>query len=250
MKNSDGDHEHLTDGTIAAYLDGELSASDRADIDEHRGRCAACDVRIGELRRATEAVEKASVEARRPPEELRQATFADPAARSRPGYLRAAAVIAAVLVGGAAAADAALPGHPLRSWLGNAIPIIVGDDAQRPADRTGWGGLSVKPDDGSVQVTVSGAAGGTTVVVTFVDGPRASVSARGGTFSSGPGVLEVSDPTPGEIQVRIPSLATSVRVSANGRRLLEKDADGLTLAPRARHTGERTYRFSLPEGQP
>lgn len=175
----------------------------------------------------------------------------EPSAPSAFGPLRAAAVIAAVLVGGAAVADAALPGHPVRSWLGDVVRSVTGGEPEPTPARPGWGGLSVEPDAGSVRIEITGAPDGTEVVVRFVDGPRASVTARGGTFRSGSGLLEVIDPAAGQIRVRVPNVAPRVRVAANGRSLLERDGGDLRLAPTAaRDSVERTFRFPVPGGGP
>lgn len=249
MSDRDGNHEHLTDGTIAAYLDGELPPDARATVEEHREGCDSCDRRIRELEGAAEAVEQASAAARQPPEELRGTRFTESAPPSRHPSLRAAAVIAAVLVGGAAVADAALPGHPIRSWLGNTVSSVMGTDREASPGQPGWGGLSVEPDAGSVRVEITGAPDGTSVMVRFVDAPRASVTARGGTFRSGSGSLEVTDPGEGQIRVRVPSLATRVRVSADGRSLLAKRNGDLRLLRSAmRDSSARRFRFIVREG--
>lgn len=227
-------------------MDGELPPAERAETEEHLDACEACSERIRELEDVAGALERASREARQPPEELRESTFREPRSLSYSGSLRAAAVIAAVLVGGAAVADAALPGHPVRSWLRDAVRSVTGDEPGPAPGPPGWGGLSVEPDAGSVRVEISGARPGSSVVVRFVDGPRASVSARGGTFRTGSGLLELIDPDAGEIRVRVPNVATTVRVTANGRSLLEREGGELRLAPTAaRDSVERTFRFPI-----
>lgn len=202
------------------------------------------------LRETADALERAATEARRPPEALEQTEFGDSATNSSSSSsLRAAAVIAALLVGGVAAADAALPGHPIRSWLGQAVEAAFGG-AEPEADRPARGGLTVAPEAGALRVRISGAPAGTPVVVRFTDEPRASVSARGGTFRTGSGLLELSAPARGEVRVRVPRSASTLRVTANGRVLVEKASGRLTVPGAGPDSTPPVLRFSVEGGGP
>jgi hypothetical protein len=54
---------HVDDGALHAYLDGEVTPAERADIEAHLAGCTACRTRLGEeqalLRRATELLGRA-----------------------------------------------------------------------------------------------------------------------------------------------------------------------------------------------
>src|SRR5687767_14872336 len=41
---------HVDEGTLHAYLDGELPPSERSDVDAHLAQCAACAALLGEER--------------------------------------------------------------------------------------------------------------------------------------------------------------------------------------------------------
>ena len=41
---------HVDEGTLHAFLDGELSSSERAGVDAHVAQCAACRARLAEER--------------------------------------------------------------------------------------------------------------------------------------------------------------------------------------------------------
>lgn len=217
-------------------------------MEAHLETCEACAGEVEALRETAEALERAATETRRPPEELREADVTVPATNSS-SSLRAAAVIAALLVGGVAAADAALPGHPVRSWLGEAVEAVMGTE-EPASDRPARSGLSVAPEAGALRVRITGAPDGTPVTVRFTDEPRASVSARGGTFRTGSGLLELSAPARGEVRVRVPRSASTLRVTANGRVLVEKASGRLTVPGAGPDSTPPVLRFSVGGGGP
>lgn len=219
-------------------------------MEAHLETCEACAGEVEALRETADALERAATEARRPPEELEQTEFIDSSRSASSGSsVRAAAVIAALVVGGVAAADAALPGHPVRSWLGEAVEAVMGTE-EPASDRPARGGLSVAPEAGALRVRITGAPDGTPVTVRFTDEPRASVSARGGTFRTGSGLLELSAPARGEVRVRVPRSASTLRVTANGRVLVEKASGRLQVPGAGPDSTPPVLRFSVGGGGP
>lgn len=216
-------------------------------MEAHLETCEACAAEVEALRETADALERAATEGRRPPEELRETDLTASATNSSSSSLRAAAVIAALLVGGVAAADAALPGHPIRLWLGEAVEAVTGA-GEPAADRPARGGLSVAPEAGALRVRITGAPDGTPVMVRFTDEPRASVSARGGTFRTGSGLLELDAPARGEVRVRVPRSASALRVTANGRVLVEKASGRLTVPGAGPDSTPPVLRFSVEGG--
>src|SRR5580765_2558366 len=94
---------HVDEGTLHAYLDGELSPAERTDLEQHLAQCAECRAQLAEERALLErstALLAATRPAERPAPPFEQVRRAP----KRPWYLRtpvawAASIVLAIGVG-------------------------------------------------------------------------------------------------------------------------------------------------------
>jgi anti-sigma factor RsiW len=260
---------HLEEGTLQAYLDGSLAAADRIGVDEHVSGCEQCAEQLEELRaaarlfsssisllnhpsRLAHAQQAAAQVLRNPP--ARVLTFGRPAVQART-LVRAATLV----LGFAAAASATIPGSPTRDWLVTAwerIAATFGDapevavpqpvaptvttPAVEPAPPTPVAGVSVRPGAGRVEIVLRGSA--SVIRVRLVDGERAVVQASGGaasaSFQTGPGRVQVTGGTGGELLVDIPRSADRVLLVVNGQTYLTREDGEVSVpGPASENTG-------------
>jgi hypothetical protein len=243
---------HLEEGTLQELLDGELPPGDRARAESHLATCSACAGELAELRGLTERTSAllGLVEAA-PPVLQAQAAFArhrrggGALVQARRALPRAAAL---VLLAAGAAAAAALPGSPVREWVGSlAAPDRVAQEQPvqpapaaapeaAPAEMAPKA-VSILPADGRVHVAVSGSSPELRVRTRLVPGAKAEVTATGAAatarFRTGPGRIEVLGAGPGELVVTLPADAEAAFVEVNGRVYAAKQDGRLrSLAPR------------------
>lgn len=232
---------HPSEARLVAYLDGELGRDERAVLSRHLMECAGCARALGELRRSSEAFSDA-VAGLRPPstrltaDGLRRRAAGGDADRSadeeqaRFGWSTAARIAAsvAVLLGAAAA----LPGSPVREWLGQSVQQIQavldgGEEAPESgeieappapdrAEVTDRSGVAVSASSGSILITLSEVPADTEIRVRLVGGPRAGVWNAGGQYNTAPGRIEVTAPSSDALLVEIPGLVERVRLVVNG----------------------------------
>lgn len=241
--NDDSD-SHRGEARLLAYLDGELPPDERARISRHLVECRACARTLDELRGASDGLSAAlsrlqPPESRLTAEDVRRAggrafdTGPEAAVagdvedrRERRSGRRTAVRIAAsvaVLFGAAAA----LPGSPLRSWIGRSVQevqtLLGGGEAQESSERpeprrdvTDRSGVAVGPAEGSVRIRLVRVPDSATVRVRLVEGSEAGVWNAGGEFRTASGLIEVIAPTSGELLVEVPRSVYSVRLEVNG----------------------------------
>jgi TonB family protein len=118
---------HLDEGQIQAFLDGQPTGHERAGVAEHLMVCGPCREVHDELRHAKELL-SASVALLDPPGP--GVAGRPPAQASARARLSTAAVKAAALVLLlAAAAAAAVPGSPLREWI---VQVVEPNEPEAP----------------------------------------------------------------------------------------------------------------------
>jgi hypothetical protein len=249
---------HLGEGTLQEMLDGELPPGARAEAEAHLASCAACAGEMAELRGLTERTSAllGLVEAA-PPVLAAQARFArqrrsgGAMVQARRALPRAAALV--LLLAGAAAA-AAVPGSPVREWVGalaapgRAAPEAPVQPAPAPASAKAEPemapkAVSILPADGRVRVAVSGSSPELRVRARLVPDAKAEVTATGAAatarFRTGPGRIEVVGAGPGELVVALPAGAEAAFVEVNGRVYAAKEGGRLrSLAPRVAGSAE------------
>ena len=243
---------HLGEGTLQAFLDGELPPGARADADRHLASCADCAGELAELRGLAERASAllGLVDAV-PPVLAAQARFArhrrsgGVLVQARRALPRAAVLVLAVA---GAAAAAVVPGSPVREWVGGlgiaerapetapVQPAPLPQQAAEPAAPAPKA-VSILPADGRVRIAVSGSSPELRVRTRLQPGARAEVTATGAAasarFRTAPGRIEVVGAGPGELVVALPGDAGAAYVEVNGRVYVAKEGDRLrSLEPR------------------
>jgi predicted anti-sigma-YlaC factor YlaD len=232
---------HVEEGVLQAYLDDEVTAGARTDIDEHLQSCSACTDELTRLRQASQLFASAfresdvvapSVVAQTRLAEIRR--FQPEFARPRPR--RALARAAMFIVGLGAVASAAVPGSPVRAWLSDALtraglleepqsatapPLPAPEATAAPEGTQQSTALAIDPVAGSVRIVLRNVSPTVSVSVQTVDQPRAVVEAAGAAskarFRTGVGLLEVDGIDGGSVVVQIPRGVTSATVERDGR---------------------------------
>ncbi|HET8656707.1 MAG TPA: zf-HC2 domain-containing protein [Longimicrobiaceae bacterium] len=245
---------HPDEGTLQALLDGEVAGADRADVEGHLAGCATCreayDEAAARARALREALSCLDVPAPVAPARRRVA------ARRRFGG-RAALPWAAVFVLVAATAlSATVPGSPLRRWWSaaaeraTAAPASVQASAAAAPAPEPASGVSVRPVDGRLRVSLVDAAPGLRLGVRFGEASRASVTASGeaagASFRTGPGSIEVRGAGPGRVEVAISRAVKDFSLSVNGRVYLVGDGAGLRVSGPASAPAGPEIEFEVP----
>lgn len=258
---------HVSDETLLAFLDREVRAVERSEIEEHVARCEACAIRLEWVRSASGRVGEAleALDGEAPwtgmPAVLAQAArtagadtgmtepvrsiASAPSIRRAPRFSGRPVAVAASLVLLLAAGAWAVPGSPVRAWLSGtatAVAELFRSDAPETdvatadasPENTSDAGVFVEPRDGRVQVSLWAAAAGTRVRIGLTSAEFASARSTGasGRYSVGPGLIEVSEAS-GEMIIELPRQVPEARVEIDGRIVVRKRGNELYLTPAA-----------------
>lgn len=231
---------HIEEGVLQAYLDAEVTAGARAEIDKHLHMCSDCAVELDRLRNAASlfstAVRHTDVQA---PVLMAQARFAGVRRLEQKAPVfaprRALARAAMFIVGLAAVAGASVPGSPVRAWINDALTraglldepqsaAAPRSPAEAPAvqrEEPEATALAIDPVDGRVRITLRNVKGDASVSVRMIDGPRVVVEATGiaakAHFRTGAGSLEVSGVEGGAVVVQMPRTVANGIVEQDGK---------------------------------
>jgi|SRR5690625_2362000 len=224
---------HIGDGELLAHLDGELEPGRAQLVEEHLLHCPRCAAELEELRSASalfsEAVALLDSEFDRVGA-TRERVRAEPnnslyQTVSR-GFLKAAAIV--LLFGGVALG--ALPGSPIRDWIGEFVGRGSGERISRELSTTPGEeellhsevSLIISTGEGIVELGDQGEAGGP-LRVQLVGGNKLSIRWTGGGavphFSTGPGRVEVSGGTGGELLIEVP-MGIRTQITLEGETIL------------------------------
>jgi hypothetical protein len=249
---------HFTEGALQAYLDEEVGADARAQLNAHMSECAECAARLQLAREsnatfaqaismldlpAVPSVELANLRVRAQQQEWRE--------RLR-GASRRWSRAAILVVGISALAVAAVPGSPVREWLIGAWTAMTAPDVpartpaleqapESPAESPTL--VNVTPVSGRVRIALQGPARGTRVHVALVDADKATVETVASRFRHGTGFLEVSEVT-GEVHIALPRSVAAAYVEVDGRVYVVKEGNNLRyLGPSTADTGNAEVSF-------
>jgi hypothetical protein len=247
-------NEHMDQGRLQAWLDGELPPPDATSVSNHLEGCAVCRDAVRELE-ALEAAASGAISLLDPPSPDLEAALWDVRrrrARTRAAghrqRLGAAAVVVLLLGAGAAVA---MPGSPLRGWIEGLFEAEVAS-APSPAIETASPsalGVTVDLMDGSIVVVFHDAPEGMVLELEPVGEGRAGVYAPAASrFRTAPGRVEVTVSGPGDLlRVRIPDSARHAEIRVHDR-VVARVSDGDLLLPGA--AGESAFDTRIRVGLP
>lgn len=267
---------HVSEGTLQAFLDGELPDRERAEVMRHLAGCADCAAELEVLRAAAcdlsaalgwldtpapTATALASVrQVSSIPRIGPRFGFSDRAAGVAASTRRALVRAAMLVLGLAAAASAAIPGSPIRDWLMDTWQRVAGDDtvavptapamdpavapaAPATASAERMAGISILPRDGEIRIVLESPAHSSPIYVRLIDGSTASVFTNGdpgaASFRTAPGRITVANAGPEGVRVDLPRGAAAALLTVDGHAFAVKDADSLrAIAPAERASAE------------
>lgn len=239
---------HPNEGTLQALIDGELPAAERDRIERHIDDCGECAGLVAVRREAAEHLSAAlgHVDRPAPVEAAHAAVNRRVRSRFRPGSLSRAAVI---VLGFAAAASAAVPGSPIRSWAGAVVQrVSPAAESEAPAvspavhgTADAAAGVAITPRGDRAHIAVDASGPGVRVRVRIVDGGRVAVSAERSVdarFETGMGRIGVFGTGTGTITIELPRTLGRAVVEVGGRPYVVKDDERLRfLVPPTDTTG-------------
>ena len=257
---------HPNDGSLLAWLDGELEPEDGGGVSQHLETCAECRARADLLRRESEGFSQAVLSL-----DTEAGSLADPgpipvaAASSASGARRlrktgwSFARAAGLVLVAAGAAAALVPGSPLRAWLESALAPVAPATVDAPESASAGPeagiataaptAISVDLRDGELSVSLRGFGPSSNVHVRLTDASRASVrvesAAASPRFVTGPGTLEVIGSGEGEIWVELPRSASVGAVLVDGDTAVRLEGGRLVILwPKADSLrGEAVFRI-------
>jgi hypothetical protein len=266
---------HATDGTLLAYVDGEIDGSAAAELGDHLAACAECARELQTLRRLSATTHEALSLVSAPAPMLRaQAAIAAERARlerrSPASYIsrlgaRGLARAAMLLLALAGAAAAAVPGSPVRRALettiarvsqllnGEAVaPAPLPVPAPAPADVPVFSeraSMAILPAGGRVRVLLHAPAGPVDVTVRLVSSQRAVVETNTPDadvrLRSAAGRVEVIGLGTGTVTIEVPAAVAGATIEVGGLVYVYKEGRALQLTGPAGNDRGDEVRFRI-----
>ncbi len=267
MANQGEKRLHPDPGLIQSFLDGELEEGEERDVHFHLEGCADCRARAEVLTRAADTVGRGLALLDTDPElgaardRLRFRRAGRPGKDTllpwhRRSSLPRAASIALLLTGAAATA---LPGSPVRSWLGDRWDALVGSPtATGPASEVPGTavdvveayplggpetGITLPAGEAGVELWIRDLPPEATIRVVWVEEGQAGIFAGEGTrYRRQDSRLEAQAP-PGSVRVELPRSLVGAVVGVDGAVLLRLTAEGVELTRPARRSSDTEILF-------
>jgi hypothetical protein len=238
---------HVDEGTLQAWIDGELIGEDQTFVEAHVAVCATCAAELRTLRDLDLRVHEVlgSVTGVPTPDpailvQIHRRARSRGVARLIPASLMRAAVLLIALAGVVAAA---IPGTPLRRWLEDVLapepdqpaiaPAPPSEPPVAPPAPAPLSGGSVLPSEGAVTVRLRSPASGVGIRLELTNDTRAWVqwssaneSVRSGT---GTGWIEVRNVERGSVLVRIPRSVVQATLEVDGAVWWQKQGDDTVI---------------------
>jgi len=233
---------HFTEGVLQAYLDDEVAADARAQVDARVGGCGACATRLQELRELNDTFSNAISAVDVPV--LTAAAIAEVRTRAarqtwREKYAvstRTLARAAMLVLGLTAVAVAAVPGSPINKWLQHtwqtltqAEPAAPPEVAPAPQPAAPPTGMRLEAADGRIRIMLRSPAADTRIHVVLIDGNRALIETTGNAAakrtSTGSGWLELTGTGAGDLRISLPREVPHATIEIDGRLYLTKEGD-------------------------
>jgi hypothetical protein len=264
---------HAGEGTLQAYLDGEVRAADHAGVEAHVATCPPCRSELDTLRRLSGELHDALALIDSPaPVERAAAAFAAQrrtvpiASRRNAGHWTRASVLkaATLILAFAGVASAAVPNSPLRRWVSGAwdrvsalfsqpqvaeqtppAPAVV-PPSPAPVAQEPVGGMGIRPDmNGNVRVVLDAPAQDVSVTVRLVDGNQVSVrttSQKG--YRIGSGLLELRNVGGSDVTIELGRAVPHAAIEVGGRVWYTRDGDNLKLLGPVSESSDDSVRFN------
>lgn len=255
---------HVIEGELQAFLDGALDEARRAVVADHLAGCAECAADLDELRRLS-AIFSGAVELLDEPAVAPVAPRGARAGRGRGvlvgawgAFLRAAVIV--LLVG--SVAWGALPGSPLRGWVGElwqaGSELLAGRGAGDLAaagkveTEAAQSAIAILPENGEARVVVREPGQGLALRVRVTSTEQVTVRWVGDgadpTFRTAAGRLEVVGAGAGEIAIEAPRSAR-VLVEVGGRVIAVVEGGEVRRLAAAESTGDDVVFRQLDGGR-
>lgn len=262
---------HVAEGSLQAYIDGEIGGAEYDALRDHLAVCAVCSSELATMRRSSELVHDAlaSLDVTAPLLRARAHVAAERRRGNRVARLGAAglAKAAMLLLALGGVVSAAIPDSPVRRALeatyARVAQLIGGTDMPEPvvellepaADLPDpmvarvVESVSVMPSNGQIRVVLHPPAGMVEVIVRMVDGGRANVVTsmedEAVRFIRGTGRVEVSGMSTGEVTIELPRSLLAGSVVVGSDVMAEKTGERLRLRGSARDTQGNEVRFRI-----
>ena len=239
---------HAAEGTLQAYLDGEIDSAAERVLREHVAVCAVCAAELDTLRRADSIVQQSLALIDTPVPVLRaRAAIASERRGGRHGVARlgawglAKAAMLLLMLAGAGAAAIPDMRRAIESTFTRVVAMFGGaqertvsvpvqPDPVEPGIELEHGESFVAPADGRVQILLHDPAGAVEVIVRLVDGAQAHITtATTGTVARrvGTGRLELRGLGSGSVTIEIPRDVATATVEIDGVVRVYKDGGTL-----------------------
>ena len=255
--------KHLDDGTLLALLDQDTGDGLREDARRHLASCGECTFRSAQLReeRALVSAALAELDVEAPLTSARRSLTARARARARtrrPWWRTGLARAAGLVLASAAVASAAIPGSPVRLWLGmetvaeappEEVPVVPAPLPEAPTPEE-VGVRLVAAADGSLTVSIVGLAPGGRVRVRLVDEEASGVyAAEGARFQTSAGRVEAM--VPGSyVRIELSRALAAAAVEVDGALYLRKTGEHLELAGPVPDSTDAEISFQVPDERP
>ena len=222
---------HLDEGRIQRLMDGELDAAAAKAVMDHATQCQECSERLADARRDALVTSGALAMLDRPAPRIEAAAVAARAqAEWEPSVsMRAAGILLAIGLIGAAFAAYAAPGSPVPAWVESFAAWLGGRPAERSAAESpptrGEAGIAVTPGPSLLVVFTTAQAAGV-ARVSLIDGDEVIIRAPHGaaTFSSEPDRVVIHNAgSTADFTIELPRGAPRVEIRLGDQRLLLKE---------------------------
>lgn len=262
---------HVAEGSLQAYIDGEIGGAEYDALREHLAVCVVCSSELATMSRSSGLVHEAlsSLDVAAPLLRARAHVSAEHRRATRVARLGAAglAKAAMLLLALGGVVSAAIPASPVRRALeatyARVAQLINGPDMAEPvaelhepaADLPGpmvarvVESVSVMPSNGQIRIILHPPAGMVEVTVRMIDGGRANVVTsmddEAVRFLRGTGRVEVSGMGTGDVTIELPRSLQAGSVVVGSDVKAEKSGDELRLRGSARDTQGSEVRFRI-----
>jgi len=240
---------HVDEGTLQAWIDGELTGESQLGVESHVSACAMCAAEARTLRDLDARVHEVLLGVGEAPvaglpvlTQIRRRARGRGLTRLVPAGLLRAAVLLLALAG---IVSAAIPGTPFREWIEDVLapepdtpelpevvpeqPVIPTPVAPAAIQLTS---IAIAPRDGHIAVRLRSLAPQVEIRLEVVDDARASVE-----FANDPDVrpltaagrIEITNISRAPVTVRIPRSAADATVEVNGQVWWQKQGDEIEI---------------------